>query len=217
MLIQPGRGSWFFLGELLTTATLAPDEPRRLPSCGRCSRCLSACPTNAFPEPYMLDARRCISYLTIELKGWIPRELRSLIGNWIYGCDICQDVCPFNRFAEATVAADFRPVNLDHAAPPLLALLSLTEAQFQARFQHSPIKRIKRERFLRNVCVAAGNWAAAEAVPPLANLLGDEAPLVRGHAAWALHQIGNEAAHAALHQAAQTETAPQVLAEIVGP
>ena len=214
MLIEPRRGSWFFLGELLTTARLAPDEPRRLPACGRCHRCLSACPTNAFPEPYVLDARRCISYLTIELKGWIPRELRPLIGNWIYGCDICQAVCPFNRFATETAAEAFQPINLDYAAPSLLELLSLTEAQFQTRYAKSPIKRIKRDRFLRNVCVAAGNWGAPEAVSPLAELLRRERPLVRGHAVWALGQIGTADAQAALAQATEHERDPLVQQEL---
>jgi epoxyqueuosine reductase len=190
MLIGPRRGSWFFLGELLTTLPLLPDEPARpLPGCGSCRRCLDACPTGAFPEPYVLDARRCISYLTIELKGEIPLALRPLLGNWVYGCDICQLVCPFNRFAPASDEPLFRPANWDAAAPPLLDLLSLDEAAFAARFAGSPIKRIGRARLLRNACVAAGNWGSATAVPLLTHLLADAAPLVRSHAAWALAQI----------------------------
>jgi epoxyqueuosine reductase len=190
MLIAPRRGSWFFLGEILTTAPLAPDIPQPMPTCGRCQRCLEACPTRAFPEPYLLDARRCISYLTIELKGWIPADLRPLMANWIYGCDVCQLVCPFNRFAPASGEAAFWSPGWDTAVPPLLDLLQLDEAQFQTRFARSPIKRIKRERLLRNVCVAAGNWGAEAAVRPLVPLLSDDSPLVRGHAAWALGQIG---------------------------
>lgn len=133
MLIAPRRGSWFFLGELLTTVPLVADEPPdNLPGCGRCTRRLTACPTHAFPSPYVLDARRCISYLTIELKGWIPRELRPQMGHWIYGCDVCQDVCPFNRFAPERGEAGFRWLDVNAAAPPLLDLLALDEAGFQA-------------------------------------------------------------------------------------
>ncbi|MDX1663546.1 MAG: tRNA epoxyqueuosine(34) reductase QueG, partial [Candidatus Promineifilaceae bacterium] len=191
MLIGPRRGSWFFLGELLTTAHLAPDIPARpMPGCGSCTRCLDACPTDAFPEPYVLDARRCISYLTIELKEWIPREMRPLMGNWIYGCDVCQVVCPWNRFAPQSQELAFRPRNWDAAAPPLLELLALDEDGFKRRFEGSPIQRIKRDRLVRNACVAAGNWGSVEALPALVPLLEDEAPLVRGHAAWALGQIG---------------------------
>jgi epoxyqueuosine reductase len=189
MLIAPRRGSWFFLGEILTTVPLPPDIPAAMPSCGRCQRCLEACPTNAFPQPYVLDARRCISYLTIELKGEIPHDLRPLMGNWIYGCDVCQLVCPFNRFAPASGEAAFWAQGWESAAPPLLDLLQLDEAGFQERYAHSPIKRIKRPRLLRNVCVAAGNWGDAAAVPHLTALLSDDSPLVRGHAAWALAQI----------------------------
>lgn len=214
MLIDPRRGSWFFLGELLTTISLQPDEPKRMPGCGRCTRCLTACPTDAFPAPYQLDARRCISYLTIELKGWIPRDLRPLMGNWIYGCDVCQDVCPFNRFAPETVEPVFKPLGWDAAAPPLLELLTLDEARFQTRFAHSPIQRIKRGRFLRNVCVAVGNWGDAAAVPHLASLLTDPDPLVRGHAAWALGQIGGEVARDLLQGSAAAESDPHVQQEI---
>jgi epoxyqueuosine reductase len=191
MLIGPQHGSWFFLGELLTTVPLTVDTPRLMPGCGSCNRCQVACPTAAFPAPYLLDARRCISYLTIELKGWIPRELRPLIGNWIYGCDICQDVCPFNRFAPQTAVSEFAAHSWDSMAPPLLDLLALDEAGFNARFANSPIKRIRRRRLLRNACVAAGNWGSKTAVPALVNLLTDDEPLIRGHAAWALHQIGD--------------------------
>jgi epoxyqueuosine reductase len=189
MLIGPRRGSWFFLGELLTTARLTPDPPQPMPTCGRCTRCLEACPTNAFPEPYVLDARRCISYLTIELKDAIPEELRPLMGNWVYGCDICQVVCPFNRFAPQSSEPAFRPAHYDAAAPPLLDLLVLDEEGFAHRFANSPIKRIGRSRLLRNACVAAGNWGSETAVSPLTCLLADPDPLIRSHAAWALEQI----------------------------
>jgi epoxyqueuosine reductase len=202
MLIGPRRGSWFFLGELLTTAELTPDAPQPMPTCGSCRRCLDACPTAAFPQPYVLDSRRCISYLTIELKEWIPRELRPLMGNWVYGCDVCQ-----------SPEGAFRPGNFDAAAPPLLDLLALDEAGFQRRFANSPIKRIKRERLLRNACVAAGNWGSETAVPPLLDLLSDPSPLIRGHAAWALQQIGGERARKALAAVLEKETDEQVRAE----
>jgi epoxyqueuosine reductase len=195
MLIAPRRGSWLFLGELLTTADLTPDELiQPLPSCGRCTRCLAACPTDAFPEPYVLDARRCISYLTIELKGWIPRALRPLMGNWVYGCDICQAVCPFNRFAPEEIVPNFQLTSWERAAPPLLDLLALDETAFAERYASSPIKRIKRERLVRNACVAAGNWGSVGALGRLEALLRDASALVRGHAAWALGQIGGEQA-----------------------
>jgi len=215
MLIGPRRGSFFFLGELLTTLPLDYDQMRPdMPSCGCCRRCLDACPTSAFPQPYVLDARRCISYLTIELKGWIPHRLRPLMGNWIYGCDVCQDVCPFNRFAQPTAADGFAASRLDAAAPPLLDLLALDEAGFARRFAHSPIKRIKRRGLLRNVSVAAGNWGSETAVSPLINLLSDPEPLIRGHAAWALHQIGGPQVEKALKAAGRTETDPAVRNEI---
>lgn len=221
MLINPRRGSFFFLGELLTTLPLAYDTPRpAMPGCGSCRRCLDACPTNAFPQPYVLDARRCISYLTIELKGWIPRELRPLMGNWIYGCDVCQDVCPFNRFAQPTNQPAFRPThqptNWNAIAPPLLDILTLDEAGFNERFARSPIKRIKRSRLLRNAAVAAGNWGSEAAVPALASLLGDPEPLLRGHAAWALHQIGSHKAKAAVAAALAGEPDEAVRREMAG-
>ncbi len=221
MLIDPRRGSWFFLGVLLTTLPLDYDPPAApsaasQPSCGCCTRCLAACPTAAFPAPYVLDARRCISYLTIELKGWIPRELRPLMGNWVYGCDVCQVVCPFNRFARPTGETAFYPVDWDTAAPPLLALLALDEATFARRYARSPVRRIQRARLARNACVAAGNWGDAAAVPALIALLSDGEPLVRGHAAWALHRIGGSAAHAALSTALATEMDEDVRRELVG-
>lgn len=242
MLIHPRRGSYFFLGEILTTASFQPSafslQPLPVPSCGSCHRCLDACPTNAFPEPYVLDARRCISYLTIELKGWIPAALRPLLGNWVYGCDICQQVCPFNRFAEPTDEAAFYPGGqvasmqvasgkssihnslFNSIAPPLLDLLALDNDSFSERFAHSPIKRIKRTRLVRNACVAAGNWVRADAagsrqaVPPLMALLSDPEPVIRGHAAWALKQIGTVEAVTAVAQALSYETDPDVRREL---
>lgn len=197
MLIAPRRGSWFFLGELLTTlpphAFGQPPVPAPLPGCGRCTRCLNACPTGAFPRPYVLDARRCISYLTIELKGSIPPALRPLMGNWVYGCDVCQAVCPFNRFALPGVDPNFHTEDIDRKAPPLLDLLALDEAAFAARFAGSPIRRIGRGRLVRNACVAAGNWGSETAVASLTRLLNDADPLVQEHAAWALARLRGEA------------------------
>lgn len=220
MLIAPKRGSFFFLGEILTTLKIrdqtnlqSPVSP--IPSCGSCHRCLDACPTNAFPQPYVLDARRCISYLTIELKGWIPRELRPLLQNWVYGCDICQVVCPFNRFAQPTQEAAFYPQHeWDSVAPPLLNLLALDDASFAIRFAHSPIKRIKRTRLVRNACVAAGNWGSETAVPALINLLTDPEPIIRGHAVWALQKIGSADAQVALAELRKVEGETAVLQEL---
>lgn len=194
MLIHPRRGSYFFLGEILTTLAFDDyDDPYPAAeeggvSCGRCSRCLEACPTDAFPRPYVVDARRCISALTIEHKGAIPVALRPLVGNWVYGCDVCQTVCPFNRFAVETREGGFGAADLDRAAPPLVELLALTEESFRRRFAGSAVLRIGRERMVRNACVAAGNWRGREAVPLLERLLRDESALVREHAAWALGQ-----------------------------
>ncbi|VAW43618.1 Epoxyqueuosine reductase, partial [hydrothermal vent metagenome] len=219
------RGSFFFLGEILTTLKIedgsslqSPVPP--MPSCGSCHRCLDACPTDAFPQPYVLDARRCISYLTIELKEWIPRELRPLLNNWVYGCDICQVVCPFNRFAKPTKEVMFYPEDKhqspmwDSAMPPLLDLLALDDATFAARFAHSPIKRIKRARLVRNACVAAGNWGSETAVPALISLLKDPSPIVRGHTVWALQQIGGGQARDALAALWEVEVETAVRAEL---
>jgi epoxyqueuosine reductase len=214
MLIAPRRGSWLFLGELLTTVELDPDPFRQMPACGNCRRCLAACPTAAFPQPYVLDARLCISYLTIEMKGWIPRELRPLMGNWIFGCDICQEVCPFNRFAPQTTEASFWPVDWEWAAPPLPDLLALDDEGFDNRFGDSPIRRIRRGRLVRNACVAAGNWADPAAIPALGRLLADPEPLIRGHAAWALGRIGGREANHHLSAAEKSEGRSDVIDEI---
>ncbi len=190
MLIHPRRGSTFFLGEILTDLEFdAYDSAGRETHCGTCTRCLNACPTNAFPRPHVLDARRCISYLTIEHKGSIDPTLRPLMGNWVYGCDVCQDVCPFNRFATPTREAAFQPHSLDLIAPKLVDLLALDEARFHERYYGSPIYRIKRDRLVRNACIAAGNWGSTQAIIPLQELLNDPSPLIRTHAAWSLHHI----------------------------
>jgi epoxyqueuosine reductase len=218
MLIHPRRGSTFFLGEILTDLEFdVYDSPGRETMCGSCTRCLRACPTDAFPAPHVLDARRCISYLTIEHKGSIDRDLRPLMGNWVYGCDVCQDVCPFQRFASPTNEPDFYPPDANRAAPSLLDLLILNDGNFRARFTGSPILRIKRERLVRNACIAAGNWGHRNAIAPLQHLLDDPSPLVRGHAVWALRRILGDDADAILKRLALRETDPQVRAEIEAP
>ncbi|MDP3895256.1 MAG: tRNA epoxyqueuosine(34) reductase QueG [Mesorhizobium sp.] len=195
-LVSREFGSWLFLGSIFTTAELAPDAPLA-DHCGSCRSCLDICPTNAFPAPYRLDARRCISYLTIENKGPIPREFRAAIGNRIYGCDDCLAVCPWNKFASA--AAEAKLVARDDLKAPLLAdLLDLDDAGFRALFAGSPVKRIGRDRFLRNVLIAAGNSGDAELVARCRVLLDDASPLVRGAAVWALSRLPDEAGFATL-------------------
>jgi epoxyqueuosine reductase len=211
-LISPKKGSWFFLGELFLSITLAYDKPLR-DRCGACDLCLRACPTQAFVGPYILDARRCISYLTIELKGWMPRHLRPLIGNHIFGCDICQEICPYNVKARSSSEPAFAPRDGLHA-PELIGLLSLSEAEFRRRFHGSPVLRAKRRGFLRNVAVALGNSGSSEAVPALVLALLDEEPLVRGHAAWALGRLGGSDAARALRDQGQRESDPEVRDEI---
>ena len=187
MLIHPKLGTWFFLAELFTTLDLEPDPP--LPDrCGRCTRCIDACPTQAITAPHRLDARRCISYLTIELKGSIPEEFRPLIGDRIYGCDDCLDACPWNRFAAASRETAFaaRPFVHDMA---LRDFLALDDDGFRALFRKSPIKRIKRRGFLRNVCVALGNVGTDDDLPALERAVADPEPLIAEHAQWAIGRI----------------------------
>lgn len=216
-ILTKGWGSWVFLSEVVTSLPLVPDPPLAA-NCGRCEVCLHACPTGAFVAPYVLDARRCISYLTIEHRGAIPLELRPLMGNHIFGCDICQEVCPVNRVAETRLRPagrlggrgqplEFRPRAAVGSSPALIPLLALDEEGFRERFRHSPIKRAKRRGLLRNVCVALGNLGDPAAVPALARALRDDPePLVRGHAAWALGRIGGAEARDALARALDTES-----------
>jgi epoxyqueuosine reductase len=186
-LIHRGLGNWFFIAEILTTLELEPDppEPNR---CGTCTRCLAACPTGALPAPFVLDARRCISYLTIEHKGPIPVELRPALGTRIFGCDDCLEVCPWNRFAREgrLLRAHARP---DLTAPELVALLGLDEAGFKARFAGTPLARAKRRGLLRNVCVALGNAGDPRALPALERAAADPEPLIAEHARWAISRL----------------------------
>ncbi|RWD59881.1 tRNA epoxyqueuosine(34) reductase QueG, partial [Mesorhizobium sp.] len=176
-----------FLGTIFTTAELEPDQAE-IDHCGSCRACLDACPTDAFPAPYRLDARRCISYLTIENKGPIPREFREKIGNRIYGCDDCLAACPWNKFASAASEAKLAARN-DLREPKLSDLLALDDAAFRAFFSGSPIKRIGRDRFVRNVLIAAGNSSDASLVPGVRGLLDEASPLVRGAAIWAMSRL----------------------------
>jgi epoxyqueuosine reductase len=211
-LISPKRGSWFFLGELFLNVDLVYDRPIR-DRCGKCDLCLKACPTGAFVGPYVLDARRCISYLTIELKGAIPRHLRPLMGNHIFGCDICQEVCPYNVKAKPTGEEAFYPRDGLYV-PELIPLLTLSEEEFRRRFRGSPILRAKRRGFLRNVAVALGNLKSVEAVPALIQALGDEDALVRRHVAWALGQIATQESLGALKNRLEVEADSGVKEEI---
>jgi epoxyqueuosine reductase len=188
LLISRRAGSWFFLGEILTDLPLAHDEPASA-HCGTCTACIPACPTGAIIGPRQVDARRCISYLTIELKGAIPEQLRPLIGNRIYGCDDCQLVCPWNKFAKAAAHPDFK-VRHDFDAPRLTELMGLTREQFEQRFEGSAVRRLSHARFLRNVAVALGNGpATAEAIHALEARRDDPDPLVAEHVQWALRRL----------------------------
>src|SRR6266403_4101663 len=187
MLIDEKLGTWFFLAEILTTLGLPADDPAR-DRCGTCERCINACPTGAITAPHKLDARRCISYLTIELKSSIPLELRSLIGDRIFGCDDCLDACPWNRFAKVSRESAFA-ARKSTTAYALRDYLRLDGAEFRDLFRNSPIKRIKRRGFLRNVCVALGNIGTSEDLPALRDAALDSEPLIAEHAAWAINRI----------------------------
>jgi len=196
-LLNREFGSWVLLGELLLDVALPPDDAVRT-NCGSCSRCMPACPTGALIAPGVLDNNKCISYLTIELRGPIPRELRPSVGDWVFGCDICQDVCPVNRKAKAMSHIEFAPRQGIGPSPSLIELLDITEEKFKAKFRRSPVKRTKWAGMRRNAAVALGNIGDPEAVPALVRALGSEPALVRGHAAWALGRIGGDEAEAAL-------------------
>ena len=211
-LVSRDYGSWLFLGSILTTLELAPD-PADPTTCGTCHACLDVCPTNAFPAPYLLDARRCISYLTIELKGPIPREFREALGNRIYGCDDCLAVCPWNKFA-STAREQKLAAREALKAPSLADLARLDDAAFRALFAKSPVKRIGRDRFVRNVLYAIGNSSDVVLAIEAERLLDDPAPLVRGAAVWALSQLLPTKAFETLRNArCRNETDPDVLGE----
>jgi epoxyqueuosine reductase len=211
MLINPKKGSYFLLAEILLGIELEFDTPITVDHCGSCRCCIDACPTDCIPEDRTLDATRCISYFTIELKGPAPSELRTKMGGWIFGCDICQMVCPWNeRFAEPKGDPAFM-----YSQPAILSEeIKLSVSEFNKKFKTSPVKRSKRRGYLRNVSVALGNIAQPADVQVLCNALADDEPLVRGHAAWALGQIRERAATDALKKSAKLETDPWVQQEI---
>jgi epoxyqueuosine reductase len=221
-LIHPRLGSWLFLGVLLLDielpATGRPAQPREWAgsadlapllqggTCGRCTRCLDACPTGALVAPYTLDARRCISYLTIELRGPIPRPLRPLLGHHIFGCDVCQEVCPWNACSERPAAEPACRPSPEIETPELLSLFALDEEGFRQHFRKRPLWRARRRGLLRNVAVALGNWGDPIAIPALSQALHDHEPLIRGHAAWALGQIPIDEARYPVARALEQET-----------
>jgi epoxyqueuosine reductase len=211
-LVSREHGSWLFLGAILTCVDLPADEPE-IDHCGSCRRCLDVCPTAAFPAPYQLDARRCISYLTIEHKGPIDRPLRPLMGNRIYGCDDCLAVCPWNKFAEVGQEMLFH-ARAETDNPPLNELLQLDDAAFRKRFAKTPIKRTGRTRFVRNALIAAGNSGSPDLDEAIEPLLKDESALVRGAAVWAAARLVGKERHAALAASHRPrESDPSVLAE----
>jgi epoxyqueuosine reductase len=214
-LIHPARGSYYLLAEILLGAKLELDEPFQYDRCGTCHRCIDACPTHCILPDRTLDARHCISYLTIELKGAIPPDLRPQVGNWIFGCDICQQVCPWNRFTGTGADREFVPA-IGLPGPMLIKELALTAQEFNQKYRQSPIRRTKRRGYLRNIAVALGNSHRPEAAPALEGVLKDESePLVRAHAAWALGQIQGQSARRALDLALKREPDEAVKLEIL--
>lgn len=213
-LIVPGHGSWVLLGEMVLDLDLVPDAPLDR-NCGRCTICLDQCPTGAIVAPYTVHAPSCISYLTIELREAIPLELRPKMGDWVYGCDVCQEVCPYTGAAAVSDDLDLQPQSLDNAYPSLHWLLSMTPDEFAATYHGTPVPRAKRRGLARNAAVALGNIGTAGDIPVLATALsGHDQPLVRGHAAWALGRIGGAQSRAALDHALRTDPDRSVRDEI---
>lgn len=213
LLLDRDLGSWFFLAALLTDAQLEPDAPFEADHCGTCTACLDACPTHAFVAPYVLDARRCISYLTIELRDHVSGELRSGIGDWVFGCDVCQDVCPWNHRATQTDEPAFQPHPSNNPLP-LAELFHLDEAAFRARFRHTPLWRPRRRGLLRSAALVLGNQRDASAVAALARGLADAEPVVRAACAWALGQLSGDAPRRELAQQFEVERDDEVRVEI---
>lgn len=205
MLIHPRAGSWFFLAALLLDVELEPDEPFATDHCGTCTACLDACPTQAIVAPRVLDATRCISYLTIELKGPVPRDMRPGIGDWLFGCDVCQEVCPWNRFASPTDLPELQPVEPGGLAD-LRELFFLESDAFRRRFRNTPLWRARRRGVLRNAAIVLGNQKDPAALPALERGLADPEPLVRGAAAWALGQLDHPGVRTALEARLAIET-----------
>ncbi len=213
-LINPHAGSYFLLAEILLGIDLEPDPPFVADRCGTCSRCIATCPTGCILPDRTLDARRCIAYLTIELKGSIPPEMRPKLDGWVFGCDVCQQVCPWNHFASTKGDPAYNTTWII-SNPDLVEQMRLQSSEFNQMFRRSPIRRTKRRGYLRNIAVVLGNLRYLESVPPLTEvLLGDPDPLVRAHAAWALGQIDSAVARQSLQWAAREETDPQVITEI---
>ena len=210
-ILTASHGSWVFLGALVTDLSLEPDEPL-LKNCGSCVICIEKCPTGAIVAPYVIDAPRCISYLTIENRGAIPRGLRRLVGDWVFGCDICQEVCPVNRGVTGKSMAGLKRTGFSWLE--LVPLLSMSQEEFSASFRDSPIKRAKLVGMQRNACVALGNIGDPRAAPALGRALLEGSPLVRAHAAWALGRIGGRAAARFLEDSALEEDDPMVREEI---
>ena len=209
-LLTQGRGSWYFLSEILTDVDLPPSQPAD-DHCGTCRSCIDICPTDAIIAPYVLDSKRCISYLTIELKGVIPVEFRKAIGNRIYGCDDCQIVCPWNSYAVRTDEPDFQQ---KQDTLKLIELIQINQEMFSRRFKGSPIKRIKRRGLLRNVAVALGNSGNKQAIPILLKVLDDEEPLIRAHVVWALGELAGPEVLPAIREKLNNESEKIVLAEL---
>ncbi|QEG35631.1 tRNA epoxyqueuosine(34) reductase QueG [Bythopirellula goksoeyrii] len=213
LLLSRHAGSYFFLAALLTDATLEYDKPFEADHCGTCTACLDACPTDAFPQPYVLDASRCISYLTIELRDAVPSELREGIGDWVFGCDVCQEVCPWNRDVPLSEEPNFAPQS-ELNPLELPPLFEMDESDFRQRFRHTPLWRAHRRGLLRSAAIVLGNQRDPEALPALMKGLNDEEPLVRGAAAWALGQFDIAEARLQLLNRQQRESDESVLMEI---
>ena len=211
-ILTPSHGSWVLLGQVITDLDLEPGNPLKK-TCGSCVRCIDDCPTGAIVAPYVVDNTRCISYLTIELRGTVPRNLRPLMGDWIFGCDICQDVCPVNIKAVPGATAEFQQ-RTGFSTPDLLPILEMDQDTFSKKYRNSPIKRAKLIGLKRNACIALGNNGDPRAIEPLTKVLLESEPLVRSHAAWALGQIGGPEAVAALQMALNSETESHVAQEI---
>jgi epoxyqueuosine reductase len=214
LLLNRRLGSWFFLAALVTDLELAYDEPMNVDHCGTCRACLDACPTQAFVAPYVLDSRRCISYLTIELRGSVPEPLRSGLGDWVFGCDVCQEVCPWNRFAPLTDEPTFAPLVAGNPLE-LAPLFELDDDAFRARFRRTPLWRSKRRGLLRNAAIVLGNHRPPSALTALVHGLSDEEPLVRAACAWALGQYAGDEPRAALVARREIEPDVEVAHEIV--